>query len=64
MSKMGRGSIYGPKDGDRVQGTLTKEGAKMFERLRQWLQQDTKRPSVSDADTIEYLTRREYDRNW
>jgi hypothetical protein len=57
MSKMGRGNIFGPKNGDRVQGVLTREGSRLFEGGRKRLAALSGRANVSDADTIEYLAR-------
>jgi hypothetical protein len=60
--KAGRASIFrGKADGVRVQGILTKRGARAFEQTRRSLaklyQQVTgsKPAAVSDADVIEYL---------
>lgn len=55
---MGWPSIYRPKTGGkRVQGGLTKQGSREFEKARAALAKLAKRPiaKVSDADTIEYL---------
>lgn len=59
----GRAAIFtGKVGGDRVQGDITKEGSKAFERARKRLTAISKwdRPNpVSDADVIEYLARGE-----
>lgn len=60
MSGRSRGnqSIY-PGKTTRVQGVLTKTGARAFERTRKELAQlvGVKSGEVSDGDTIEYLAR-------
>ena len=49
--------------GDRLQGDITSEGAKYFERARKRLAfiyrqcVGVRAPNVGDADTIEYLAR-------
>lgn len=62
---MANTSIFGSKDGgDRVQGTLTRDGAAAFERVRARIALYVRRLSgrdvaVSDGETIEYLARGE-----
>lgn len=56
---MGRGNIFGAKDGDRVQGTPTRIGSIRFEDARKRLSVMAGRANVSDSDTIEYLARGE-----
>jgi hypothetical protein len=54
----GRLSIF-PKDGPKVQGFLSTEGARLFERARHELTilAGWQGRTVSDADTIEFLAR-------
>lgn len=60
---MARTSLFGSKHGgDRVQGDLTEEGARLFEVARDALQKLAKRHAgrdhgVSDGEVIEYLAR-------
>lgn len=56
-NKAWRPSIFAPKDGDRVQGVLTKRGAECFERVRQAIAKKHGIKSVSDGDAIEYMAR-------
>ena len=56
----GRPSLYpGKAGGMRVQGCLTRRGGLAFDTWRAWLAVTKARTSVSDADVIEYLARRE-----
>jgi len=57
----GRPVIYSPKDGERVQGRLTKRGSEKFERTRRHMQQEFGVQKVSDADVIDYLVRGQVD---
>jgi hypothetical protein len=64
----GRHSIFRGKDGgDRLQGVITRDGSKAFERERRRLARlyrdiTGQAPTVvSDADVIEYLARGEAD---
>ena len=62
---MARTSIFGEKDGDRVQGELTSVGSADFEHARSKLADivfkiaGVRPKSVSDGDTIEFLARGE-----
>jgi hypothetical protein len=53
----GRGSIFRPKDGQRVQGDLTQVGTEMFEERRRQLCEWSGRTTVSDADVVESFMR-------
>jgi hypothetical protein len=56
----GRASLFRDKSrGDRVQGVLTADGSKHFEKHRKALAKLAGRKTVSDADVIEYLARGE-----
>lgn len=55
--RQGQNAIYRPKDGDRVQGTLTAEGTRLFEVEREMCSKQEKRRTVSDADTIDHIVR-------
>jgi hypothetical protein len=60
MARMGRPSIFAPKDPKyRYQGLMTKEGATQFEAARKELAKLTalKVKQVSDGDVFEYLSR-------
>ena len=41
----------------RVQGTLSKDGGAIFERIRAGLLKTTKRKRISDADVIDFAVR-------
>ena len=59
-NKGGRPSLYpGKAGGRRVQGRLTRRGGLAFDAWRAWLKLRKARTSISDADVIEYLARRE-----
>ena len=58
--KTGRASLFrGKKGGARVQGVITRDGARAFERRRRDLATLVRRKAadISDADVIEYLAR-------
>lgn len=57
MSKGGRGAIFRPKDGQRIQAHLTKLGSERFEARRTELAQLSGRSAVSDADVVESYLR-------
>lgn len=57
MGKGGRGAIFRPKDGQRIQGDLTKLGSERFEARRAELAQLSGRSAVSDADVVESYLR-------
>lgn len=59
-TKMGRPSIFSPKDGTQAYRilALTKQGQRMFEDARLALKRLARwKGTVSDADTVEFLLR-------
>lgn len=54
---MPKARLYGPPTGRRVQGSLTKDGTRAFERVRKEMAQSTGLDAPSDADVIEFLAR-------
>lgn len=60
MARMGRPSLFGPKDVDaRYQGLMTTAGSKLFETEREWIARTVgiAVKSVSDGDVFESLAR-------
>jgi hypothetical protein len=57
MGRMGRPSVFDPKDGTRYQGVMTKVGSKRFESARKELAALAGLKRVSDADVMEFLVR-------
>jgi hypothetical protein len=54
----GRPTIFGSKrGGQRIQGTLTRDGARLFEGARRTLRRLAGVRAPSDADTVEFLAR-------
>jgi hypothetical protein len=60
MAKMGRPSVFAPKDPKcRYQGLTTKEGSKRLETKRKELSKLSGVKNVSDGDLFDYLARGE-----
>lgn len=60
-TKIGRPSLFGPKDGDQIHAVLTKRGSVLFEMARRALAKLTKKDpdAISDGNAMEFVLRGE-----